>query len=79
MTTAPNLTLDELEDEALRLPVESRAELVESLLASFTGPDPRVQREWLDEAERRRRQLIEGRVQGIPAVEAFAQARARLR
>jgi hypothetical protein len=54
MSTAPNLTLDEIEDEALRLPAESRAELVESLLASFGGPDPDVQREWLDEAERRR-------------------------
>jgi putative addiction module component (TIGR02574 family) len=79
MTTASKLTLDEIEDEALRLPVESRAELVESLLASFSGSDPEVQREWLEEAERRRRELVDGRVEGIPAAEAFAQARSRLR
>ena len=79
MSTASNLTLDEIEDEALRLPAESRAALVESLLASFSGPDPDVQREWLDEAERRRWELVAGRVERIPAEEAFAQARARLR
>jgi len=75
MSTALNLTLDEIEDEALRLPAESRAELVESLLASFGGADPDVQREWLEEAERRRRELVEG----VPAEEAFARARASLR
>jgi putative addiction module component (TIGR02574 family) len=79
MSTAPNLTLDEIEDEALRLPAESRAELVESLLASFSGADADVQREWLEEAERRRRELVEGRVEGVPAEEAFARARASLR
>lgn len=79
MSTSPQLTLDELEDEALRLPAVSRAELVETLLASFSGPDPEVQSEWVEEAGRRRRELLEGRVQGIPAEEAFAQARARLR
>lgn len=79
MSTSPQRTLDELEDAALRLPAVSRAELVETLLASFTGPDPEVQREWVEEAQRRRRELLEGRVQGIPAEEAFAQARARLR
>ena len=79
MSTAQHLTLDELEDAALRLPPESRAELVESLLASFIGPDSDVQREWLLVTERRRRELVEGQVRGIPAAEAFAQARARLR
>ena len=59
-STASNLTLDEIEEETLKLFAESWAELVESLLASFSGSDFDVQREWLDEAERRRWELVEG-------------------
>ncbi len=74
-----SLTLEEIEAEALQLPADSRAELAERLLESLTSvPDPRVEREWLEEAQRRRQDLLSGKVEGIPADEVFKRVGAKL-
>jgi putative addiction module component (TIGR02574 family) len=75
-----SLTLDEIHAEALNLPEESRAELVERLMLTLVeSPDPEVEQAWLQEAERRRQQLLDGSVQGIPAEVVFARLSAKHR
>ena len=75
-----SLTLEQIHAEALSLPQESRAELVERLMATLVEiADPEVEQAWLEEAERRRQQLLDGSVQGIPAEEVFARLSAKHR
>jgi putative addiction module component (TIGR02574 family) len=72
------MTLEEIHAEALNLPHESRAQLVESLMATLVeNLDPGVEQAWFEEAERRHQQLSDGSVQGIPAEEVFAKLSAK--
>jgi len=75
-------SLADIEDDALRLPPEDRARLAVQLLASLEesveSPEE-IEKLWLAEAERRFEELRNGTVQGIPAHEVFARARAKLR
>ena len=72
--------LDEVERDALVLPLRERATLVEPLLATLDeGEDVDAEKEWLAEAERRYQEYQAGRMKAIPADEVFAEARARLR
>jgi putative addiction module component (TIGR02574 family) len=78
------LTLDQIETEALKLPIEERADLAHRLFASLEGEetseDPaEVEQAWLDEAERRYHRYLAGETQPVPATEAIAHVRARLR
>jgi putative addiction module component (TIGR02574 family) len=53
--------------------------LLRDLIADLDGAiDKDVEKAWLDEAERRHRELKEGTVEPVPAEEVFARARARL-
>jgi putative addiction module component (TIGR02574 family) len=66
--------LEQLEAEALELPDEARAHLVQRLLRSFEEPsrlDAAVAREWAEEAERRDRAMDRDEEAGIPAEEVF--------
>jgi putative addiction module component (TIGR02574 family) len=74
------MTLEEIRAEALNLSQETRAKLVESLMATLVeSADPEVEQAWFEEAERRRQQLLDGSVQGIPAEEVFAKLSAKHR
>ena len=82
------MNLKPIEDEALHLSEEERAELAQKLLLSLDAPivgaDLRVcpdeiEEDWLIEARRRARELDEGIVQPIPAEEVRKKARALLR
>jgi putative addiction module component (TIGR02574 family) len=73
------MTFQKLRTEALRLPEDSRAELAENLLESLDdGMDPAVQKAWLEEAERRRQEILRGEVETIPAEVVFASLRSSL-
>ena len=65
-------------DEAMDLPVEERIHLVDSLLLSLNPVDKSIEAAWLEVAERRRDDMLSGRVQGIPAEEVFAEVRRRV-
>jgi putative addiction module component (TIGR02574 family) len=70
----------EIEDDALRLPAEERARLALRLLASLeeTVESPEeIEKLWVNEADRRFRELRDGLVQGIPARTVFAELRAK--
>ena len=71
-----------LADEALRLEEKSRAELASILLRSLDEPstaDEDIERGWLEEADRRDRELACGAVEGRSWDDVLAAARDRLR
>jgi len=74
-----NLARD-LESKALRLSPKERARLAQRLISSLDQElDADAERLWLDEAERRLRELESGKVTGIPAENVVRKARSALR
>ncbi len=72
-------SFEEIEAEVMNLGLEERARLAEKLLLSLEAPSTEENlRLWVMEAERRLRDLREGRAKEIPADEAFCRARATL-
>ena len=73
------MDLKQIEDEALHLSEEERAELAQKLLLSLDAPTmDEIEEDWLLEARRRARELDEGIVQPISADEVRKKARALL-
>ncbi|ACF11784.1 addiction module component, TIGR02574 family [Chlorobaculum parvum NCIB 8327] len=62
----------QLIDEAVSLPVEERAFVVDSLLRSLNQPKSEIDKKWVTEAQRRLGELRSGKVQTIPGDEVFA-------
>jgi toxin ParE1/3/4 len=57
----------EIEAKIRALSAEERAELIRSLIADLDGPEEAgVEQAWLEEAERRHRELLDGKVKGGP-------------
>lgn len=70
------MAFQKIEDEALHLPREQRAELIQKLVLSLDTPTMEELREdWLAEARDRADQLDRGEVKAIPAAEVFRTAR----
>lgn len=67
----------DIEAEALSLPPEERARLLERLIASFE-PQSASQRAWLQLAQRRQAEVKAGQVNMVPGDEALARVRTRL-
>ena len=69
-------TVEQLAEQAMNLPAESRARLadllVESLDADELGP---IDRLWVEEAKRRRDEVRSGRVETIEGEEALQKVR----
>lgn len=59
------------------LPIEGRAQIIDSLLRTMNQPDPDVDAAWLAEAQRRLDEIRSGCVQGTPAQDVFAKAKER--
>jgi putative addiction module component (TIGR02574 family) len=69
-----------IEEEALALPVEERAKLIERLLESLdTLPEQEAEALWLDVAEQRARQIDEGKVQLVTPEELERRVQAHLK
>ena len=70
----------EIEAKIRALSPEDRAELIRTLIADLDGPeDDGVEQAWLEEAERRHRELVDAKVQGIPGERVFENLRSRLK
>lgn len=70
----------EIKERIRALSAAERAGLIRALIADLDGPeDDGVEQAWLGEAERRHHELIDGKVQGIPAERVFAELRAYLK
>lgn len=74
------MDLQAIEREALSLTPTDRAKLAHELLESLDTLSPaEIDQLWLDEAERRLKELDAGRVQLIPAEEVYRKAQALLK
>ena len=67
----------ELIAEAISLPVEERAIVVDSILRSLNSPEDDIDRQWIAAAERRLDEVRTGRVKVIPGDQVFAQIQKR--
>jgi len=68
---------NELIAEAVSLPVEERARVVENLLSSLNPPDQAVDAAWASVARHRLDELRSGRVEAIPGEVVFERIRQR--
>jgi len=70
----------EIEAKIRALSPEDKTDLIRSLIAELDGPaDAGVEAAWLKEAQRRHREVVEGKVQPVPGERVFANLRARLK
>lgn len=70
------LTLDQVSDEAMQLPVAARALLAERIVESLVIAEAdEIQRAWSAEALRRRDDVRSGRVQPVAGDEVIAEVR----
>ena len=70
----------EIEAKIRALSLEDKTELIRSLISELDGPaDADVESAWLVEAQRRHREIVEGKVKPIPAQRVFQNLRARLK
>ena len=65
------MTMKELLDEAMQLKPDERLGLIEILIQSLDEPDPRLNKIWVEEAQRRLAAYREGRLKGVPMEEVF--------
>jgi hypothetical protein len=72
------MTTKQLIEEALSLPVEERALVVDSLLRSLNTPEVSVDAQWVEVARKRLQELRSGAVKPVPGGEVFAKALERL-
>ena len=74
-----NIPVEQLEAEALHLPVRERARLVRRLIESLDDEEDEdateVEQAWEGEIRRRLEEYDAGRVQAIPAPEVFSELR----
>jgi len=72
--------LEKIEEEIRSLSAAEKVELLRALIAELDAPaDPDVERAWLEEAQRRHRELVEGKVKGVPGERVFENLKSRLR
>lgn len=74
------MSLKQIQNEALQLPEEERAELARKLLISLETPSEKeLEQDWLAEANRRAQDLDNGMARPISAEEVGKKARALLK
>ena len=70
------LTLDQITEEAIKLPPESRALLADKLVQSLESEEPdEIHQLWSAEAIRRRDEIRAGQVKPIPGDQVIEEAR----
>jgi hypothetical protein len=72
--------LEDVQKDVLALNDEDRDSILRTLVEQLDGPpDTDVEKAWLEDVQRRSRELDEGIVTAIPADEVFARIRADLK
>jgi putative addiction module component (TIGR02574 family) len=72
--------LQQIEEEIRALSANEKEALVRVLLEDLDEPtDPRIDAAWLEEAQRRSREIDDGTVTCVPAEEVFRRLEASLR
>ena len=71
-----SLTLDQITEEAMKLPAESKALLADKLVESLESEElDEIQRLWSAEAIRRRDEIRSGQVQPVPGKQVIEEVR----
>ena len=74
------MNLQKIEDEALHLPKEERARLIQKLVLSLESPSKEeLKSVWLLEARRRAQELDDGSVQAVSSEDVMEKARALIK
>lgn len=69
----------DIERDIRTLSGDEKIELIRSLIAELDAPaDANVEREWLETAQRRYQELVEGKVPGVSGPLVFRRLRAKL-
>jgi hypothetical protein len=72
--------IEKIEEEIHSLSAAEKAKLLRLLIAELDAPaDTDVESAWLEEAQRRHREFVEGKARGIAGGRVFENIRARLR
>ena len=61
----------DLINEALSLPVEERAQVVDSILKSMNPPEAEIDKKWAETAKARLAELRSGKTASVPGDEVF--------
>lgn len=70
----------EIEAKIRQLSPDEKADLIRFLIAELDAPaDADVEAAWVKEAQRRHREVVEGKVQPVPGERVFANLRDRLK
>jgi Putative addiction module component len=70
--------VNDIEREILELSSEDKVELIRTFIADLDAPaDTDVERAWLETSQRRYRELVEGKVKGVPGPLVFERLRKR--
>lgn len=73
-------TVAEFESKFRALSPDEKVDVIRSLIAELDGPpDTDVEAAWLEESQRRHREIVEGKVSPVPAESVFAKLSARLK
>lgn len=74
------MTITDLEEKVLELSVPEKKRLLRRIIKDLdaTADNGSVDKAWLEEAQRRHRELWDDVVQAVPAQKAIAKARERL-
>jgi hypothetical protein len=71
--------IKDIEQSIRDLNGDEKIELLRLLVAELDAPsDPNVERAWLETSQRRYRELVEGKVQGVPGPLVFQRLRTRI-
>jgi putative addiction module component (TIGR02574 family) len=71
--------LSEIYTDIQKLSDSEKGELLRALVVELDAPaDPEVEKAWLKEAQRRYREIVEGKVKGVPGRLVFERLRSRL-
>jgi len=74
------MNLQKIENEALHLSREERAQLIQRLVLSLESPsEEELRSDWLLEARRRAEELDRGSVQAVPGEEVIRKAKALIK
>jgi len=73
-------TIEQLAEQAMNLPAESRAQLADLLVESLDADElSRIEQLWVTEAKRRRDEVRSGKVKSIPGAEGLRKVRDALK
>jgi hypothetical protein len=71
--------VNDIEQDIRNLTREEKVDLLRSLIAELDAPaDANVERAWLEASQRRYRELVEGKVKGVPGPLVLRRLRAKL-